>query len=163
MSEKGKTGMKPWQKWLLALSLALNLAVIGLAAGTAIRFAGHQRGWHRPPSVGAMIFRELDRDTRAALRREAGGGHGSFPARRRAEAEAVIAALRSEPFGAAELLRLLQEQAAVRHRFHLTMQEAWVEQVRAMTPEERAAFAGRMQERLERRGRKGGKAGEGGG
>ncbi|MFW8594870.1 periplasmic heavy metal sensor [Cribrihabitans neustonicus] len=161
MSEEGTTGMKPWQKWLLALSLALNLAVIGLAAGAAIRFAGHERGWHRPPSVGAMIFRELDPGTRAALRREAGGGHGSFPARRRAEAEAVIAALSREPFDAAVLMQLLQEQAAVRHRFHLRMQEAWVSQVSAMTPEARAAFAARMQARLERRGKKAGKAGAG--
>jgi len=153
MSAEGKSGMKLWLKLLLAASLALNLAVIGIAAGAAWRFSGKDRHWQRPPSVGAMIFRELDRDTRKALRQQAGGDHGSYFKRRHAEGEAVIAALRSESFDGSALLTMLRGQADARHAFHTSVQEAWVRQLEAMTPEERAAFADRMEERMQRRGK----------
>ncbi|WP_027259728.1 MULTISPECIES: periplasmic heavy metal sensor [Leisingera] len=152
MSAEEKPGMKLWLKLLLAGSLALNLAVIGIATGTAWRFSGKDRHWQRPPSVGAMIFRELDRDTRKALRQEAGGAHGSYYKRRQAEGEAVIGMLRSADFDAQELLTILQIQAATRRAFHTKVQEAWVRKLEAMTAEERAAFASRMEERMQRRG-----------
>ena len=153
MSAEGKPGMKLWLKLLLAASLALNLAVIGIAAGAAWRFGGKDRHWQRPPSVGAMIFRELDRDTRKALRQQAGGSHGSFIKRRHAESEAVIAALRSEAFDGAALLALMRAQAEARQEFHTKVQEAWVRKLEAMTPQERMEFAGRMEERMQRRGK----------
>lgn len=152
MNAEGKRGMKLWLKLLLAGSLALNLAVIGLAAGAAWRFSGKHRDWHRPPSVGAMIFGTLDRETRKALRQEAGGEHGSYGERRQAEGQAVIAALRSEAFDAGSLLQMLQGQADARHDFHTKVQEAWVRKLAGMTAEERHAFAGRMEERMQRRG-----------
>ncbi|WP_323775570.1 periplasmic heavy metal sensor [Leisingera sp.] len=148
----GKPGMKLWLKLLLAVSLALNLAVIGIAAGAAWRVSGKDRHWQRPPTVGAMIFRGLDRDTRQALRQEAGGDHGSYFKRRHAEGAAVIAALRSGAFDADALLAMLRGQAEARHDFHTKVQEAWVRKVAAMTPEERASFADRMEQRMERRG-----------
>ncbi|UWQ48729.1 periplasmic heavy metal sensor [Leisingera caerulea] len=153
MSAEGKPGMKLWLKLLLAASLALNLAVIGIAAGAAWRFSGSDRHWQRPPSVGAMIFRELDRDTRKELRQQAGGHHGSYFERRHAEGEAVIAALRSSSFDAAALRDMLRSQADARHAFHAKVQDAWVSKMEAMTPEERAAFADRMEDRMQRRGK----------
>lgn len=152
MTAEGKPGMKLWLKLLLAASLALNLAVIGIAAGAAWRFSGKDRHWQRPPSVGAMIFRELDRDTRKALRQQAGGDHGSYFKRRHAEGEAVIAALRSGSFDAAALRDMLRSQSDARHAFHTKVQDAWVSKMEAMTPEERADFADRMEERMQRRG-----------
>lgn len=152
MTAEGKPGMKLWLKLLLAASLALNLAVIGIAAGAAWRFSGKDRHWQRPPSVGAMIFRELDRDTRKALRQQAGGDHGSYFKRRHAEGEAVIAALRSGSFDAAALRDMLRSQSDARHAFHTKVQDAWVSKMEAMTPEERAAFADRMEERMQWRG-----------
>lgn len=151
MSAESKPAMKLWLKLLLAGSLALNLAVIGIAAGAAWRFSGKEKHWQRPPEIGAVIFRELDRDTRKALRQEAGGGHGSYVKRRHAEGKAVIEALRSEAFDAAALLAVLQGQAEARHAFHSKVQEAWVNKVAGMTAQERAEFAGRLEERMERR------------
>lgn len=148
-------GMKRWLKLLLAGSLALNLAVIGLAAGAAWRHAGFKKQSHRPPEVGAMIFRELDRDTRKMLRQEAGGSHGSYARRREAEAAAVIAALRGAPFEPEALMAELQRQSEARHGFHLKVQQAWVRKVAEMTPQQRAEFAVRMEERIARhRGRR---------
>ncbi|KIC39638.1 periplasmic heavy metal sensor [Leisingera sp. ANG-M7] len=153
MTAEAKPKMKLWLKVLLAGSLALNLAVIGIAAGAAWRFSGKDRHWQRPPSVGAMIFRELDHDTRKALRQQAGGDHGSFVQRRRAEGAAVVAALRSEAFDAPALLALMQAQAEERHAFHTKVQQAWVKQLEEMAPQERMNFADRLEERMQRRGK----------
>ncbi|NVK15118.1 MAG: periplasmic heavy metal sensor [Rhodobacteraceae bacterium] len=153
MTAEAKPRMKLWLKLLLAGSLALNLAVIGIAAGAAWRFSGKDRHWQRPPSVGAMIFRELDRDTRKALRQRAGGDHGSYFKRRHAEGEAVVAALRREDFDAEALLAMLKEQADARHAFHSSVQEAWVRKLERMAPEERAAFADRMEARMQQAGK----------
>jgi uncharacterized membrane protein len=145
-----RTGMRRWVKLLLAASLALNLAVIGLAAGAALRHAGQKKNWHRPPDVGAMIFRELDRDTRRKLRQEAGGPHGSYVQRRHAEAERVIAILRKDTFDAEALLAELRQQADARHDFHLKLQNAWVRKLAEMAPKERQDFADRVAERFAR-------------
>lgn len=145
-------GMKRWLKLVLAGSLALNLAVIGVAAGAAWRHAGDKRHGPRPPDVSAMIFRELDKDTRKQLRQEAGGSHGSYARRREAEAAAVISALRKEPFDAGALLAELQRQAEARHGFHLKVQQAWVRKAADMTAPERVEFAARMEQRILARG-----------
>ncbi|MBY6056696.1 periplasmic heavy metal sensor [Leisingera daeponensis] len=153
MSSESKPGMKLWLKLLLAGSLALNLAVAGIAAGAAWRFSGKDKHWRRPPDIGAMIFRELDPDTRRALRQEAGGGHGSFYKRRHAEGAAVVIALRSDPFDSESLLALMRAQADARQHFHTKVQEAWVRKLEGMTPRERAALADRLEERLQWRGK----------
>ncbi|WP_291729534.1 periplasmic heavy metal sensor [Leisingera sp. F5] len=143
--------MKLWLKLLLAGSLALNLAVIGIATGVAWRYSGKEKHWKRPPEIGAIIFRDLDRETRKALRQEAGGGHGSYAKRRHAEGKTVIEALRSDDFDAGALLTVLKGQAEARHAFHTKVQETWVNKVAEMSPQERAEFADRLEERMERR------------
>lgn len=148
------TGVKPWLKLLLVGSLALNLAVIGLGAGLYFRFSGGDKQWRRPPDIGVMIFRDLDRDTRKALRQEAGGGHGSYVDRRHAEAAAVITALRAEPFDPAQLLAELKAQSQARDAFHGKVREAWVMQLTGLSPQQRAGFADKMEERLSRSGPK---------
>lgn len=152
MSAESKPGMKLWLKLLLAGSLALNLAVIGLAAGAAWRFSDKDKHWKRPPPVGALIFKELEPGTRMALRQEAGGAHGSYVKRRRAESEAVLKALRSEEFDAGALLMLLQGQSDARHAFHTKVQKAWVQKLEGMTPAQRAELADRLEERMQHRG-----------
>ncbi|MGR3760202.1 periplasmic heavy metal sensor [Roseobacteraceae bacterium NS-SX3] len=147
--------MKRWQKVLLAVSLALNLAVAGLAAGAVLRHAGGGPGAHRGPSPGAMLFRELDRDTRAELRRTANEGHRNLGERRRAEAREVIALLAADPFDAGALAAAMRAQAERRHAFHLSVQEAWIAKVQAMSAEERAEYAARLEEQMQRRPRKG--------
>ncbi len=161
MSAEGKPGMKLWLKLLLAGSLALNLAVIGIAVGAAWRFSGTDRHWHRPQAIEPLIFRGLEPETRKSLRLEAGGEHGSYHKRRRAESAAVIEALRSGSFDAAALRDMLRSQADARHAFHTKVQDAWVRKMEAMTPEERAAFADRMEERMQQRGKRWHGAGHG--
>lgn len=141
-------GMRPWMKLLLAASLAANLAVAGLAIGAALRWHDREHPGHRPPTVGSMIFRNLDRETRLELRRRAAGEYGSHADRRRTEGEAVIAALRSDPFDAQQLERLLREHADARYAFQLSVHEAWLAQLGKMTPKERKRYARRLEENL---------------
>ncbi|MEL0437003.1 periplasmic heavy metal sensor [Phycobacter sp. K97] len=147
-----KTGMRPWLKVVLAVSLAANLAVAGLAVGAALRWQDGGHPDRRPPSVGSMIYRDLDGDTRRDLRRRAEGEHGSYLARRRAEGDAVITLLLADPFDAPALAGLLQRQAETRHAFHLSVQDAWIAQVTAMPTEQRQTYARRLQSKLYHRG-----------
>ncbi len=150
--EPRRSGMRPWLKVLLAASLAANLAVAGLAVGAALRWKDGGHPDHRPPSVGTMIFRDLDRDTRRDLRRRVESEHGSYVARRQAEGEAVIAALMAEPFDSRVLADLLRRQAETRHTFYLTVQNAWVARIEAMQPSERKSYAQKLQSMLHHEG-----------
>ena len=145
-----RTGMRLWLKVLLAVYLAANLAVAGLAIGAFMRWHDGSHPGKRPPSVGSMIFRDLDRETRAELHRRAEGEHGSYGARRRAEGEAVIAVLLSDPFDAGQLARVLEQQADNRRSFQISVQRAWIAQVETMSAGERARYAERMREMLRR-------------
>lgn len=151
-AEVRRTGMRPWLKALLAVSLAANLAVVGLALGASLRWRDGAYHDRRPPSVGTMIFRDLDRDTRHDLRSRAKGEHGSYNARRRAEGEAVIAILMADPFDAGALADLLRQQAEIRHAFHLSVQQAWIAKIAAMPTDERKSYAQRLNSILRHRG-----------
>ncbi|WP_226892540.1 periplasmic heavy metal sensor [Phycobacter azelaicus] len=150
--QERRTGMRPWLKVLLAVSLAANLAVAGLAVGAALRWHDGGHPSHRPPSVGSLIFHDLDPDTRRDLRRRAEGEFRSYSARRRAEGDAVIAILMAEPLDLDALADLLRVQADTRHGFHLSVQQAWITQVEAMTPDERKHYATRLQSKLHHHG-----------
>lgn len=142
--------MKLWLRIVLAGSLGLNLAVAGLAVGAAVRFRdGPQM---RPgPMFGVMLFRELDRDARRSLRQKAGGEHGSFHDRLRAEGEAILTLLRADPFEPDALAQFIEAQAATGHQFQTVVQRAWVAKVETMTAGERASYADELQGRMRRK------------
>lgn len=153
-----------WMRWALGLSLALNLAVLGLVAGAALRHGGPDRGGH-PKPMGVMLYRELPREIRRELRETAFAPRAEIDRQRRADAAAVDAALRAQPFDPARLEAVLQAQAAQRAAHHARMQAAWLDRVAAMSDAERAAYADRLQAALARQdkigktGKMGGKAG----
>ncbi|AHD10374.1 periplasmic heavy metal sensor [Phaeobacter gallaeciensis] len=136
-------------RWLLMASLALNLAVVGVVAGAAWRFNDHKRGAGMPPPVGALLFRDLDAETRRGLRNTAEGEHGSYKGRRRAEGGKVVELLRASPFDATALGGMLEAQATRRHEFQRSVQAAWLDQIVAMTADERAAYADQLEQRIQ--------------
>jgi uncharacterized membrane protein len=148
MTAGEKAKMKPWLKALLIGSLALNLLIAGLAAGAAIRFRDgkHMRP---PPSVGSLIFRDLDRETRKALRQQAGGDHQSYKARKLAEFDAMLELLRATPFDVTAAEARLTAAAQHRQAFQLMVQRAWLQQVADMSDAERLQYAADLQEMLE--------------
>lgn len=136
---------------VLVLSLALNLAVVGIVAGVAV---SGRLGGPAPRSVDfglGPVSQALDpaerRAIRQALRREGALRNLDL----RARAEAMIAALRADPFDRAALELLLDEQAARIGQLQGAAQEAFLDQIAAMTPERRAAFAERLMEAFRER------------
>lgn len=140
----------------LAISVALNLAVAGLFAGSLLK---EHDGPRDVREIGFGPFSEaLSRDDRKALRRAL---LARMPEMRQARQEAgqdaqtLLAVLRAEPFDPAQLAAVLEAQRArMAGRFEVgqgLMRDLLV----AMTPEARRAFADRLETRLQ----KGGKAG----
>lgn len=141
----------------LAVSVALNLAVAGLFAGSFLK--DHEDGGPRGVrEIGFGPFSEaLSRDDRKALRRAL---LARMPEMRQARQEAaqdaqtLLGVLRAEPFDPGQLTAVLETQRVrMAGRFEVgqgLMRDLLV----AMTPEARRAFADRLEKRLQ--GGKGG-------
>ncbi|MGR3374262.1 periplasmic heavy metal sensor [Pseudooceanicola nanhaiensis] len=146
--------MRRWQKVLLALSLAVNLLIVVAVASFVLTHDGDRR--HRPPRVDQMggpltgaLSREDRREIGRALWRSYRDGRPSR-ADMRAELADVIAALRREPYDPAVVEQSLQKQLEFAVERQELGQRLLRERLAAMTPAERAAFADRLEEGLER-------------
>ena len=143
-----------WLRVVLVLSLAANLAVIGIVIGAATSSKGPRNPDRIAGDVGAAPFvRALEPEDRRALARDVIKERGGFREIRRdtqARAEALFAALQAETFDRAEVEALLNAQrdaAALRQ----TMGErALLNRLEAMTQEERVAYAERLAQQLRR-------------
>jgi uncharacterized membrane protein len=145
-----------WVRALLIASLAANLAVAGIVAGAAWR--GGDRG--APRDVGFGPFTEaLSREDRALLRKEFLARSPDMRDMRRAmreDARAVLVALRAEPFDEAAFRRALSDhRSRIQDRVSLG-ETLLVDRVAGMTPEDRRAFADRLEDRLRRGPKPGG-------
>ncbi|MGR3321436.1 MAG: periplasmic heavy metal sensor [Pseudooceanicola sp.] len=149
-----RPGMRPWLRVLVFASLALNLLVIGALAGLV---AVHDRDDpRRPPrldrSVGPLTHALSDEDKRRIGREMRRAYREGRPSRAEfyAEYQQVIAALRADPYDpsiVADSLRRQLDASAERQRIG---QDLLLERLAAMTPEERAEFAARLEEGLAR-------------
>lgn len=145
----------------LAVSVALNLLIVGVVAGAMLR-----EGGPRGRMMGELDFgpfaEALTGEDRAALRRafvERAPDMRDMRRQMRADFQGLLAALRAEPFDAAALRAAMAGQAErMAERLQLG-QELMVERLEAMSPEARAQFADRLEERL-RHGPRGGPDGK---
>lgn len=148
------SGSRWWLRALLIVSLALNLAFIGLAVGAAMRPGGPD-GRRPQASIGAALFRAMPPEDRAALRdqmrqmREADRGEA-----RSAEAAAIVEALTRTPFIADELAAVARSQMTRHTDWFTAAQDAWLARIEAMSPADRAAYAQRLGEILEQKPRR---------
>ena len=143
-----------WVKAALAVSVALNLGIAGMALGAWLGDGpGHGRG---ASDLSFGLFGDaLDREDRRALRtafetRMPGMMQDREAAR--AELAALLAALRAEPGDDAALtaaLRAIEDRLSGRLAMGRTLLE---EHILSMTQDRRAAFADRL-ERVLQRGR----------
>lgn len=146
-------------KLLLAVSLALNLAVAGTLAGTALR--GHDPD-HRPPSAVRDLsfgpFTEaLTREQRRAMLQgfaDRGPGLRAARAQIRADFDAVLAALRATPFDAAAFQMAVEAQSSRITTRAEAGRDALVGLVVQMSEADRAAFLQRLEAALDRGSRK---------
>ncbi|WP_299295655.1 periplasmic heavy metal sensor [uncultured Tateyamaria sp.] len=154
MEHAEKTKRCPmWVKLLLGVSLALNLAVVGLVAGMVLR--GGPLGGKGPVAMGyatpyvIALPRDLRRGVFNGIRRDK-----TLPDRkaRRADYQAMVAVLRATPLDTAAVEDLLRKQADAVTRVQARGQTAWLEAVAGMSDIERAAYADRIEEVLRRGG-----------
>lgn len=146
-------------KWMLGLSLALNLVFIGFLIGVAWRVAGSDVGPRAmgpaAQNYGAPFVRALPREARRALHRKLRSQASGLPSRaeRRALYLSMIDALRSDPFDPAQIEALFAAQADGAERVQRVAQEGWLDLVTRMSEADRLAVADRLAEAIKRRGK----------
>jgi uncharacterized membrane protein len=141
-------------KIALAVSVALNLAVAGLAAGAWLR-DGPRGGMPRDMSFGPFS-EALDDADRKSIRRSLLERVGEFREQRqaaKAEFETLLVTLRAEPFDPAAMKSALAAIEA-RNSQRLELGRTLIEtRLIEMSPEARRAFADRLEKGLRRGGR----------
>lgn len=142
-------------KIALALSVALNLAVAGLAVGAWLS-DGPRRGMPRDMTFGPFS-EALDDADRRALRKSLFERAGEFRNAReaaRAEFETLLTTLRAEPFDA-EAMKIALGAIETRNAERLELGRSLIEaRLVEMTEAERLAFADRLEKGLGRGERK---------
>lgn len=147
--------MRLWLRIVLFVSLALNLAIVGLVVGAISK---GPRDHHRPPRLdqasGPLTY-ALSREDRRALggklREAYRDGHPTRE-KMRAQFDAMLQALRRVPFDPAPLAASLEQQRTVALERQLIGQTLLLEKLTQMSDAERAEFAERLEEALEHRG-----------
>lgn len=150
MATERNNGLSTGLRVVLVVSLALNLAVAGVAAGWWLRHGGAHHGHHpaRLDMAGGPLSRalsegdrrEIARGMREAMRAQ-GGSRGTL----RESMAAMVADLRAEPFDADKVAARLAEQRAVfAARFEMG-QASLVAHLAEMSAAERAAYADRLE------------------
>lgn len=144
-----------WMIPLLVASLAVNLIVVGIVIGALLSPDGPRRGGDGQRSVrgvvGEPFFRALPEDARREMVRDLMANRDRARENRaalRQRFEAFLAALRSDPFDAAEVGRLLGEQRGAAVRRQELGEELLLKRLEAMSAEERAAYADALEDRL---------------
>jgi uncharacterized membrane protein len=145
-----------WRGVLLIVSLGLNLLVVGMVAGAVLGKGPHRelpalRSLGYGPYISALPDDAL-REMRGVVARE----QGSFRENRRKmreEFEALLALLRAETVDEGALRQAIESQRnRVTERLALGS-ELVIAQLVAMTPEDRMAYADRLDKLMKRRGK----------
>lgn len=145
-----------WVKIALAVSVALNLAVAGLAVGAWL--GGGHRDMPRDMSFGPFSA-ALDDSDRRELRRALLDRMGEFRAARteaRAEFETLLGTLRADPFDP-DALKATLAAIETRNAERLQLGRSLIEtRLIEMSTEDRQRFADRLEKGLRKGGRDGG-------
>ena len=136
----------------LAISVAVNLAIVGMVAGAMLRNHSGAGRQDVERDLGFGPFTEaLSREDRRAVRQAflaKSPDARNIKRQRRDDAMAVLDALRAMPFAADDLTRLMTAQQHRTAQQLILGQEVLRDFLIAMSPDDRAAFAGRLEERL---------------
>lgn len=150
---------QPRKLWRIVLvtSLALNLAVVGVIGGLALRSSG-DKGPPRNFDVGlGSIGRALSQEDRRAIGsalRNAPGSRASGRAENEAMLDSLIVALRADPYSEAALQDALDAPRVRAATVRETAIAALKLRIAAMSQEERNGLADRLAANESRNGRK---------
>jgi uncharacterized membrane protein len=162
-----------WMRPLLIVSLAVNLLVAGVVLGALVRGGGSHRDFGPSGRDPVLPYtRALSQEQRHALRDDLAQAFG----RGRGEAfgqgrdgrgalvqsfDAALTVLRSDPFDAAAMQEILRRQAELTDLRRRLGEEVLAAHLARLSPEERRAYADRLEAELSRlRGRKGHASGQ---
>lgn len=155
MTEQTKSGMRPWLKLLLAVSLALNLVVIGIVAGSAWRFRDGPGKGQRPPMLMGFVFKDLGRkEVNALMLAQAEDGEHPREQHRR-EFQQIITLLSEETLDSVAIQTIFDSHVVETQGLLHSVARTWVQRLEGMSFEQRLKLAGRMQNHLERGPRRG--------
>jgi uncharacterized membrane protein len=152
--DRPATRLGPWVRGLLVVSLAFNLLVIGVIGSWALRHGGTHGGHHpsRLDMAGGPLTRALSAEDRREIgqkMRDAYRDGGRTRAAQSAGFDALVADLRAVPFDTAVVAeRMSQQREGFRERLELG-QRLLLEHLSAMSDAERAAYADRLQARID--------------
>lgn len=144
-----------WMKLAMVASVSLNLLILGAVAGTLGRHAVEGRVAPRVVDTGGAYTMALSpKDRREIARAMAGQVREGRPDRAaaRAEYQKMIAVLAAEPFDRAQAQAVLSRQAAFAESRRAMAEQALLDRLEQMTPEERQGFAARLASGLARDG-----------
>ena len=146
-----------WSKVLLVASLGMNLIVVGVLAGAWLN--GTKRGERSaggPSFISGPFGRALSEEDRRAMRdtfRNDEGRKGRLSTQRREMRQIgveIATVLRTEPFDPDALEMLFAKQARLGTQQRGLGQQALVDRITAMTPDQRAGFADRLEKAVKR-------------
>lgn len=147
-----------WGRLVLFVSLALNLAVLGIVGGAVLGRFGPDRAEFAARDIGFGLFTEaLGEEDRRALRRAYGEARPDIRASRRQmrdDLQTLLASLRADPFKVDDLQSALQIGADRIAERQALGQTVLLERVGQMTAAERAALADRLEASLKRRSKR---------
>ena len=155
--ERPKRGLR----LALLASLMVNVLVIGVLAGGAVRMHGAEPPPQRQPDIRSLL-RAMPDEARRALRQPMRDESDRTPREsreeRRAQAAAtndrILQALRSEPFDQAAFVSLLQGDREAMQRRIDTANAAFARQLETLDSAERRAMADRLEEEWQDRRRR---------
>lgn len=158
---KTKAEQKPrrWVRVVLFVSLALNLAVAGMVIGAVLRHGppGKDHYDARLDRVSGPYVRALSNADKRAMGQAIRAELPNAPDRRaarRAQVEAMLAALQAQPFDADRVDALLRAQFAAGAARQDIGRALLVERIKTMSDQERSDFAARLKEEFERPSRR---------
>ena len=150
MAEPGKTGPSRLWRIVFVISLALNLAVVGLVIG-AVASGRMGDGPPRAFDLGlGPVSRALDPQDRRAIGLSLRGRTDLRRGDLRAQTALMVAGLRQEPFDPEAMRALMNSQRARFGAVQDAAQAALIDRIAGMSPERRAAFADRLERELSR-------------
>lgn len=142
-----KSSTPRWFKFVLIISLALNLGIAGILVGTALRAPETRRSHVESPEGVAMLARAMphahQRELRETLRTQR---DDLRPDRQELQnlRQRFVAALRAEPFDIDAVSETFTAQRLVLDQLTASGHAAVIEQIEKMTPEERENYIRRL-------------------
>jgi len=138
-------------KILLGVSLAANLAVVGVLGGAMLRHSkgepGRDRGLRGPAFIQAL--EPADRRTLVESMR---AGRDGSRTQQREQMQRLVAALRANEFDREAMKAALSARADTSRATQAGAHDTWLSIVSGMSVQQRVEYADRLEQALQRRG-----------